>query len=75
MEAFGEKIFAPKIGVKVLDEKLLKWKQSVKQFQVGDWVEKFQEAKVVQKLKSVKKMFYQKRSMKNYFVQKMETVA
>ncbi len=32
IEAFGKKILGPKIGVKILDGKWVKWRQSVKQF-------------------------------------------
>ncbi len=32
MESFGEKILGPKIGIKILDGKWVKWKLSGKQF-------------------------------------------
>ncbi len=34
MDAFGEKMLGSKIDVKILDEKCVKWNQSVKQFLV-----------------------------------------
>ncbi len=58
MEVFGEKILGPKIGIKILDGKWVKWKHG----------------KLVQKLGIHKKNFDEKIGLKNYIVQKMEKI-
>ncbi len=70
MEAFGEKILGPKIGVKVLDRKCVKRKQSVKRFKVGKLGWKIPRWKIGAKTQNW--VLGQKIGMKNCIIRKME---